>query len=144
MKRRCLPSIACWCHPVSAKGTCCCSIGVVGVWGWHLVLSITWVSDLGGQKACLHLLLFAVGVCKVCHELLPKICIQQCTASGMHSNTWSIKVLNVSKNPTSLKRGNLCIVSGLGFSCLTISKRLTFSFATCQITVVLGSASRSI
>lgn len=144
MERQLLPNFACWCHPVSVKGICHCSISVEGAWDWHWVLRVAWLPDLSSQKPPIYLLLFAVDVCKVCHELLPKVCIHQHTASGMQCNTWSIKVLHVSKSPTSLKRGNLCLVSGLDFSCLTISKCIMLSLATYQVTVVLGNVSRSI
>ena len=144
MKRQWLPSFACWRDPVSAKWICHCSISAVGAWAWHLLLSITKrVPDLLGVKAPIDLFLFAIDVCKVCNESLPHICIQQQTASGMHCNAWSVKVLNVSKCPTLLKTGNLCIVSGPDFSCPIISKWLTFSFATCQITIVLGNIGRT-
>lgn len=126
---------------VSVKGICHCGIGV-GVWDWHY-LSITWVPDLTARNHP-YICLFSIAVCKICHELLPEICIQQHTASGMHCNTWSIKVLHMNKNLTSLKRRNLCIVSGLDFSCLAISKCIKFSFAKCQVTVELGNVSRAI
>lgn len=96
-----------------------------------------------GVKAAVHLFLFAVGVCKVCNESLPHICIQQQTASGMRCNTWSVKVLDTSKCSASLERGNLCLVSGPDFSCPVISKWLTSSFATCQTTIVLGNIGRT-
>lgn len=94
-------------------------------------------------KAPVHLFLFAVDVCKVCDESVPRICSQQQTASGMHCNTWSVEVLNVSECPASLIRGNSCVVSDPDFSCPMISKWLTFSSATCQITTVLGDIGRT-
>lgn len=109
-------------------------MSAVSGWAWRLLLSITKrVPDHLGGKAPIHLSLFAVDVCKVFNESLTRICIQQQTASEMHCNIWSDKVLNVSKCPTLLKRRELCAVSGSDFSSLIISKWFIFFFAACQL-----------